>query len=180
MAAPQERAASEMLARHRMQGNVPLDVEAMATSAGIVVLRQVMDQNVSGALLRDGESVLLSINQGHSPTRQRFTIAHELGHFALHPGRQYTVDSTIRVNWRNDLSSLATDREEIEANAFAAALLMPSDAVRREAIHLTEKPASEWNLFGQGLAGITSALAEKFEVSTEAMGYRLVNLGIST
>ena len=107
------------------------------------------------------------------PRRQRFTIAHELGHWFLHPGRPYTVDSTIRVNRRDDLSSLATDREEIEANAFAASILMPEDLVQAAAQIV-------------GSIGARTAkeaivrLANRFEVSEDAMSFRLHNLGLTS
>ncbi len=66
-----------------------------------------------------------------------------------------------------------TDREEIQANAFAAALLMPErlvlEAVSRllTADHYTPET-------------LTVLLAKEFEVSEAAMGYRLINLGITT
>ena len=62
--------------------------------------------------------------------RQRFTIAHELGHRALHPGRELILDVPVRVNLRDKTSSMASDIEEIEANAFAATLLMPEQMIR--------------------------------------------------
>jgi len=165
-------AAEALLKRHGVS-EVPVDVEAIARAEGAIVLRESLDRNVSGLLLREEGSNLLAVNDTHHPRRQRFTIAHEVGHLLLHPGRPYTVDSTVRLNWRNDLSSLATDQEEIAANAFAAALLMPADAVRKAVGSLREGPASN-------TARVVELLAEQFDVSAEAMGYRLINLGISS
>ena len=162
-------AARELLKKHAVT-SIPVDVELIALGEGAQIVRESLERSVSGALLRRGASTLLAVNDNHNSRRQRFTIAHELGHLVLHPGREYTVDSAVRVNWRNDLSSLATDREEIQANAFAAALLMPAAAVREAVSALRDASAVR----------AADVLAAKFEVSQEAMSYRLVNLGIST
>lgn len=73
---------------------------------------------------------------------------------------------------RDDLSSLATDSQEIEANNFAANLLMPRklvlDAVRQilsDDEHVEAETAIRM-------------LSQRFGVSSEAMQYRLVNLGV--
>jgi Zn-dependent peptidase ImmA (M78 family) len=53
---------------------------------------------VSGILFRDGEHHVIGVNSAHPLARQRFTIAHELGHRALHPGRELILDVPVRVN----------------------------------------------------------------------------------
>jgi Zn-dependent peptidase ImmA (M78 family) len=63
---------------------------------------------------------------------QRFTIAHELGHRALHPGHELILDVPVRFNMRDGTSGTATDLEEIEANAYAAALLIPARMIREQ------------------------------------------------
>ncbi|MFC6239411.1 ImmA/IrrE family metallo-endopeptidase [Longivirga aurantiaca] len=68
----------------------------------------------------------------------------------------------VRVNWRNDLSSPATDREGILANRFAAALLMPEDAVRGAVSDLRVRSGST--------SRVVELLAEQFDVSAEEMG----------
>lgn len=150
----------------------PVPVEAIAKSLGATVLRQRMDAHISGMTYRDGTLVVIGLNAGQHPLRQRFTLAHEIGHVRLHPGRPLTVDSNVRVDFRDNISSLASDTEEIEANAFGAALLMPGQAVRRDVQQLQDGGM-------RGRERLVSALAKIFEVSTEAMGYRLINLGLS-
>lgn len=102
--------------------------------------------------------------------RQRFTIAHELGHLALHPGKVLIVDPSVRVNLRNEVSSLGTDFEEIQANVFAAELLMPRTLITRLVPELASATSSHENT--------VTSLAGLFQVSKEAMSYRLINLGI--
>jgi Zn-dependent peptidase ImmA (M78 family) len=165
-----EQRAQVLLARHRIT-SPPVPVEQLAVAEGIQVVRSPSTGEESGFLLRDRSQTLIGVNSKNSDRRQRFTIAHELGHWQLHAGRPLIVDHLVRINRRNEISSSATDREEIEANAFAAALLMPASlieaAVRREldrGINIVER--------------LTQLLANEFDVSAEAMSWRLINLGI--
>ncbi|KAA6222951.1 ImmA/IrrE family metallo-endopeptidase [Streptomyces albofaciens JCM 4342] len=167
-----EQAAGRLLAE---AGEVvaPVDVERLAAHLGVVLSRSTFkDGDVSGMLVRqDGRSPVVGVNDAHSAHRQRFTIAHEFGHLLLHPGREVVLDRPVRVNLRDKTSSTATDREEIEANAFAASLLMPADLVRSE---LQRLPA----VVRQDPDRSAAALAARFEVSDSAMGFRLINLGL--
>lgn len=127
--------------------------------------------DISGILYRDEKQTVIGINSTHSKARQRFTIAHEIGHLVLHKGELF-VDQAVRVNFRDKRSSLAEDQQEIEANKFAAELLMPREMIRREVEKCTtkKKVTTEEQLMTE--------LARIFDVSEQAMGYRLFNLGI--
>lgn len=113
---------------------------------------------------------MIGVNSKTSPRRQRFTIAHELGHWCMHEG-ELIVDRAVMINNRNKVSSQAIDPQEIEANRFAASLLMPRELVLDAASR-------------QYFAGIANrddfiaSLSREFDVSIEAMGYRLINLGV--
>jgi Zn-dependent peptidase ImmA (M78 family) len=120
-------------------------------------------------LFRDAGRVVIGINSTHAKTRQRFTIAHECGHLQLHAGKMY-VDA--RVNFRDAVSGLAIDHEEIEANAFAAALLMPQDHVLTEIRKASKRHESH------DVTVIVDELARAFVVSKQAMEIRLKNLGL--
>lgn len=79
----------------------------------------------------------------------------------------------MRVNLRDKTSSMATDIEEIEANAFAAALLMPEKMIRDL---INRLPASK----RREPDDTATALADVFKVSTSAMNFRLINLGLTS
>jgi len=149
----------------------PVPVEQIAIYKGIQVVRSAAEWSESGFLLRDNERIIIGVNSRNSPRRQRFTIAHELGHWCLHEGKPLIVDQSVMINKRDDVSSQATDSQEIDANYFAAELLMPkqfvADAVRR---HMRTSGGSREEF--------VTALARDFDVSTEAMGWRLINLGV--
>ncbi len=129
----------------------PVDPIAIAQTLGVKVL--LVDSDAwDGAVdsHEDGRATIY-INKGSSPFRQRFTVAHELGHLLKHP---------TGVAFRDELSRAGWDPREIEANGFAAELLMPSTMVAAY--------ARVWPL---------ESLHQVFGVSKEAMGYRLKNLG---
>jgi Zn-dependent peptidase ImmA (M78 family) len=162
--------AERVLRESGNTGEVPIDIEAVARHLGAQVVRERLDRDVSGLLLRDGDSVMIGVNDLHASRRQRFTIAHEIGHLVMHKGRPLVLDH-VRLNFRDSTSSTATNAEEIQANAFAAEILMPRDLVVREAKHLLEDPTATD-------ASIVPDLAHGFDVSDQAMEYRLINLGL--
>ncbi|CAN5446895.1 hypothetical protein BH10ACT10_BH10ACT10_02310 [soil metagenome] len=158
------------LLREVGQAGPPVDVEAIAEHLGIRVVKTKMDDDVSGMLIREADTVTVGLNSGQALNRRRFTLAHEIGHLRLHRGRALILDSAIRVNYRDAQSARATDREEMEANRFAAELLMPAHMVMDAVTRL-----------GPGqIDYVKTKLADQFAVSPEAIGYRLVNLGITS
>lgn len=164
-----DRLVGELLTKHGIT-EPPVPVEQIAVAEGIKVVRSAADWSESGFLLREGTSVIIGINSRNAPKRQRFTIAHELGHWRLHKGR-LIVDQSVMINKRDNVSSQATSREEIEANQFAAELLMPKRFIVNAFNRRMEMGISSRE-------GLITALARDFDVSADAMGFRLMNLGM--
>jgi Zn-dependent peptidase ImmA (M78 family) len=154
----------------------PVPVGDIARGEGAQIARDRFEGNESGFILRDGKMTIIGVNTLTSRRRQRFTIAHELGHLLLHEGKPLIVDHSIRVNFRNDVSSMATDDEEIEANAFAASLLMPRNLILNNLKAYIIKVAQHSESISR--EDLIVHLAREFDVSAEAVGYRLMNLGI--
>jgi len=110
------------------------------------------------------EAALVPVGDGHAielrgrsgERRLRFTIAHEIGHFLLH--REQAVAE------RGGATNQASARREREADEFAAELLMPDDLVRQAVL---EDGAD------------VRRLADRFDVSTQAMSLRLRHLGLA-
>jgi Zn-dependent peptidase ImmA (M78 family) len=166
-----EKAATELLREHRVT-EPPVPVEALAQRRGAEVRYTTFDGDISGLLLRQEESRIIGVHAGHAATRQRFTIAHELGHLELHPGRPAIVEhlSRARINWRDGTSAKATDKEEIEANQYAAALLMPASMVERDFLSLARLHPDDET--------VVERLSRRYQVSSQAMKFRLVNLAL--
>jgi Zn-dependent peptidase ImmA (M78 family) len=148
----------------------PVPVDRIVASLGIRLVRSPLpgDDDISG-FYRKGQGLeIIGVNSLHAPVRQRFTIAHELGHAVLHGREGLHLDQAFKLRFRDLTSSLAVDTEEMDANSFAAELLMPAD----EVIHAVSESGIDVH-DDQAIRG----LARKFGVSQQAMTYRLVNLG---
>jgi Zn-dependent peptidase ImmA (M78 family) len=169
-----QKEARRLLTKYAVTG-APVPVDRIAEGEGAQIARHHFDGSESGFILREGKRAIIGVNTRTSVRRQRFTIAHEIGHLLLHSGK-LIVDHAVRVNWRDETSSQATDEQEIAANAFAAELLMPSDLVFSHLASYVEDMRVNNEAIGRD--ELIAQLARIFNVSTEAMGYRLINLGI--
>ena len=144
----------------------PVSVEILAAKLGIEIVERPLGRTSALLLRKEGRSICI-VHQQHSSRRKRFSIAHEIGHFLLHPPRE-AYD--LFVVARDERSSEGTYIEEIEANSFAAELLMPEEYLRNKArLHLYL--AADYEEEIKELAGL-------FEVSYEAMTHRLTDLGL--
>ena len=165
-----EAEATRLLQETGQDAGFPVDVGRIAEHLGAQVVEERLDRDLSGLLYRDGDQAVIGVNNTQPDRRRRFTVAHEIGHLVLHRGRPLVLDH-VRVNFRNAASSTATDHEEIQANAFAAELLMPAAQVMASA-----RAALEGGRASD--AALLRDLADGFDVSEQAMEYRLVNLGL--
>lgn len=159
----------QLLEKHGIE-KAPVDVKELALLLGAFVQYEPTEDNLSGFLLRDFEHyrVLIGVNQNHHSRRQRFTIAHELGHLLLHEGEKFHVDRRYAVKLRDENASKGVSEEEKEANLFAAELLMPAcfikkDLAQFDALDLFDDEKIE-------------SLAKVYEVSTQALTFRLAYL----
>lgn len=80
-----------------------------------------LPDRIAGAYLRRPGCALLVVNGSQPTARQRFTVAHEFGHHWL--GHASVVDA------QSALVDYGHDPHEVEANAFAAELLVPRRAI---------------------------------------------------
>ena len=150
---------------------LPIDIESLINRHGIHIQHQPMEESVSGMLVIKNERATIGVNQTHHPNRQRFTLAHELGHYLLHRKRtQVFVDSSTMF-FRGGLAAEGTDKIEIEANAFAAELLMPENVLRDITRH---QPLDAFD------DRAVQSLAVKFGVSVRALTIRLTKLGLGS
>ncbi|HZR31801.1 MAG TPA: ImmA/IrrE family metallo-endopeptidase [Terriglobales bacterium] len=162
--------AKEVLDECRISDR-PIPLEAIIQHYGITPVRLSATGDIFGAIVRENGGFYIAVNPDQHPNRQRFTIAHELAHFILHykdsSERIEHVDTDFRVSWRNHVSSQGVDWNEIEANRFAAELLMPEHMLRPDV-----------DKFGMLDDDALQRLAALYKVSRLAMRFRLINLGL--
>ncbi len=146
-------------------GYLPVDVLGIAEKMGFRLIDAVDDPALSGYIELKGSVPFCSYNSQEPMTRQRFTIAHEIGHYALghlHDDRNF-LDGKRMFRDTSSSFQLGQNFQETQANQFAAELLMPANVV-------------DWLIKEKNIKTI-EALSENFNVSTTAMIYRLKKLG---
>ncbi|MGH3489982.1 MAG: helix-turn-helix domain-containing protein [Actinopolymorphaceae bacterium] len=130
---------------------------------GIDVALSGIPAGCDGLAWRDRHAQLILVATTEYPTRQRFTIAHELGHLLAGDDQALSIDRDVMDPERRRHPS------EVTANAFAAAFLLPDDTLR-EALPV-----------GGGLSlDAFAALVMRFSVSPSTLAYRLHALGLIT
>ncbi|MEG4917677.1 ImmA/IrrE family metallo-endopeptidase [Microcoleus sp. B7-D4] len=156
----------------------PIPVEKLAREMNAQVVQvETEDDDLSGFLFRDpatGKSVI-GVNKDHSKTRQRFTIAHEIGHLILHSFEDLHYDrkGSGGIFKRSAESATGENRDEVEANFFAAELLMPEELIydKLEDIEISD-------IFQRNIDAAIRTIAKDFNVSTHALSIRMAQLGI--
>lgn len=149
--------AKEFLDKY-WDGHLPIDAAAIAKKAGIAVIMDpsLVKEGLSGRFAVENGAPAIRCNPSDVLVRRRFTIAHELGHFALGHGAAYRDPAA-------HFSAKTFEPDEAAANHFAAQLLMPAELVKTV-------------IKEQGSPTVES-LSKRFGVSPMAMKYRLTNLG---
>lgn len=144
--------------------SAPVDVWRIPGQLGIEARKAFLPHDISGMLERSESGFHITVEARDPNSRQRFTLAHELGHFMFHRhliGVGEGVDddrvyrSTEAGKYHN--TNIGPD-EETEANKFAAALLMPMELVDH---HRKE------------LGDDVEEMAQLFQVSKHSMAIRM-------
>lgn len=159
---------------------------------------------VAGVL--DRQRGVIAVATNASPASIRFTAAHEIGHWVLHPNAVMHRDRPIKTNFRNPTGRPKIERE---ADYFAACFLMPWKSVVNEFQRrfgtsspvLIDEEVAFWldPVNGNRLLGMDSSsfdkalafaraqqfygrafssMADRFKVSQEAMAIRIHELGL--
>lgn len=150
---------------------IPVPVEEIAHMLDIISIEPLTTEGFEGGLLTDPEKSegYILVNEASPPQRRRFTVGHELGHFLcpFHKppkGGQFLCSSDdMRLTFARKEDRLAY--MEIEANRFAALLLMPLPHFRKDL------------RFHKGVdMNDIVALARRYETSKEATARRYVDV----
>lgn len=151
----------------------PTQIANILNKVGFKIYSLEMDETLSGRIgianeFKEilGSKKILQINSKDNRGHQRFTMAHELGH--------YIFDYDGHNRYANAYSLAEDDVNspgEIRVNRFAAALLMPKNI-------FIDKYSARKTL-GLDEVSICKSLAEEFEVSETAVSKRIVELGLN-
>ncbi len=155
-----EALAAEALARLKSLGLDPADLDlasAIEAGFGVDVCITSLGDGFDGLAASTGEAKLILVALTQVAFRQRFTIAHELGHLLAGDDQGVHLDPDISS------PSARRDPSEVRANAFAAALLMPEGRLRE-----VVRPGFDQAAFAE--------LALRLKVSPSALANRLETL----
>lgn len=132
-----EALARHVLRRHHLEETMPVPIIEVCSAEGIREVRQATfrDPTVSGMIRSVSDGHVIYVRASDPAVRQRFTMAHELGHYLLQI-RGVRDSAEINVIERGNVEALyrragQVDENERTANVFAAALLMPTPVLRK-------------------------------------------------
>ena len=139
----------------------PVDPFSIAETLGLRVDRVVLEPDVSGMLAkRPHQEPIVYVNRADSNVRQRFSCAHEIGHYMNRTLSANDDEEWGYIDRRGPSARAGTEPDEMWANQFAAELLMPRLNVQR--MSAEHRPLV--------------LMARAFEVSVDAMRFRCENL----
>ena len=142
----------------------PVDIRKLLDNYGIVIHEKAFPlkhASISGFVVfadSDKTTPVFVINRADTDDRKKFTLAHEFGHWILHR-EELSNDPSLSVLYKSPLGSETTDPIEVEANQFAAQLLVPDAMLHEE--HQTTSEHKKRDL------------AELFMVGEDIIGFRL-------
>lgn len=160
------KAAQNVLEAMRVT-SAPVLVDDIIAAKGIALRFTPLAPDLSGMIFQKDGAPVIVVNSTHSPNRQRFTMAHELGHHQLHLraiGTAVHVDKQFFAMRRDEASAGGFDDNEIEANQFAAELLVPrtflARALKGRVVDIEDEE-------------LIAGLARLFRVSRQMMAIRI-------
>lgn len=140
-----------------------IDVEAIAQFCGATVLYEPLE-GCAAQIVASGERALITVKEGAPRARQRFSVAHELGHWMRDRGAVSGFGCT-ETSFLSEWAREGKSNPERRANRYAADLLLPErlfkpDARNREMTFVT-----------------AGELADRYQTSLTATAIQLVELG---
>ena len=140
---------------------VPTDLKKLVEGLGLKFIELNDPEDIDGAILEiDGKPKMAVLNTTKSIARQRFTLAHELGHIFLNHTKRDIYDAEMSREGEDQISSKSNKPpKETEADIFASELLIPYEQLKKNKDKL----------------GDLDALAELFQVSKQAMTIAITN-----
>lgn len=142
---------------------IPVPIEDVAEKLKIAI-SYAPSEEYSGMLIRrEDQQTLMGVNSNEPKTRMRFTIAHEIGHFIFDK-------KNVSIDYRDTTKVQEKSPEEKRADYFASCLLMPKKELKLDFDQVPTNSFDKEKLV---------EFAKKYQVSQDAMKYRLLNLRLT-
>ena len=137
----------------------PISLDLVCEKLGFKIIPYEFPDSMSALFIIEGNIKAIGVNKNHPRVRQRFSLAHELGHF-VSGHEDFNHEEVAHID-REKKYLNRFHRMEEEADEFAAELLMPEFILKND-YHTS--------------SGEIEDLAKKYEVSQQAMTIQLINL----
>lgn len=156
-------AAAQFRAQNGVGPNDPIRFKSFLLKLGVMVMFKPLSAKFSGMAIKNSSFRCMLINSNHRLSKQHFTIAHELYHLFIQD------DFTSEVSAAGMFDK--TDRNEYNADCFAAYLLMPEEGV------ISLIPSSELSRNKVTLSTIVK-IEQYFACSRTSVLFRLSEIGL--
>lgn len=158
----------------------PTPLDEIITEEGLTIasMRWGKDSQLDGLLVRNKRIIALNIDK--PPRRQRFSLAHELGHYALNHDYIKQLGPAIDIDHPPENAHAHHESLEAEADEFANEMLVPGEVLKRMRGTAAQKRRDASEAFHRPFAGLVKRvhqervlsekeLADLFEVSMEVL-----------
>lgn len=154
-----ENAASKLIDKYGINSPEQIRVRDIAFLENAFVVEEAVAR-ATASLVRTENTATIRVTPTDQPERQRFSIAHELGHFKLN----HTNGILQKICTKNDMMSWHSNNIEAEANFFADELLLPKKMIEKmcDVAEINFKPVED--------------ISKKFRVSLTATAIKFVRL----
>jgi Zn-dependent peptidase ImmA (M78 family) len=164
------RSAERLRQRLRLR-EAPIDVDRAVRALNLRVVYESLGEGVSGLLIWCPKPAVICVNRDLPAPKQRLVIAHEMGHVYL--GHEFDPEQHVHVDRRfdkyRDCIAEGLSEQDLEANAFAGELVIPTKLLSRAVLDLGNTPLTEEHI---------QNLAAHFDVTVQHMALRLSRLGL--
>lgn len=137
----------------------PVNLDLVSEKLGFKIIPFEFPDSMSALLIIEGNDRVIGVNKSHPQVRQRFSVAHELGHF-VSGHEDFNHEEVAHID-REKKYLNRFHRMEEEADEFAAELLMPESILK-----------NDYHSYSNDIA----ELSKKYNVSQQAMTIQLINL----
>lgn len=139
---------------------VPTDLTRVSQKLGLKYIELNDPEGIDGAIIEiESKPAIAFLNKAKPIQRQRFTLAHELGHIFLKHSKRDLYDAEDSRDIGEELTDQSKPPKEKEADTFASELLIPYDKLKKYEADINDIAK---------LAGI-------FQVSKQAMTIAVMN-----
>lgn len=163
-----QKAANDLIKELEID-SAPVDIEKIARHLDVAIQYEELDDDVASLLVVSKGVSTIAVNKTQSIARQRFAIAHCLGHKVLHVKKPDTlfIDKAFKLYAPKNDTHMGEFKRECEANFFAENIIMPEGVVKKEIEGKEVDLEDELQI---------RKLEKKFVVSAQVLGYRLGHL----